>query len=350
MDNSAKLPFLKVSGTHYEIGRKIGAHFRQSIQQVFSTDKRITQLLHWDKINPNRVTKAEELTQQHFPYYLEEIRGIAQGADLLYRDVLTLNFMHLPPVVHDDCSTLMFCEKNHIILGHNEDHILGLGRAAYLVQCNYTTSDVSLFSFCYPGCIPGLSFGFNNHGIVVACNYAPDPNLIVGIPRLILGRWVLEAPSITEAIARAQAYPPRAGGVTYNIASVRDKTAVVLETTGTHGNVQFVKDRFFHTNHYLAHQFSHIPIPPQSQSSTLQRYTRGMQLLPNAQKSVVEALRIMQDPEIFLDPYTFPSGNTFYSICTAIFEIGKGVVLKIYARGQYRETPFCISLTDLQTN
>ena len=183
----------------------------------------------------------------------------------------------------------------------------------------------------------------------MTCNYAPDPDLRIGIPRLILGRWVLEATSLTEAITRAQAYPPRAGGVTYNIASMKERTAVVLETTGTQGNVQFVNDRFFHTNHYVAPQFSHIPIPPPSQSSTLQRYTRGMQLLPKAQKSGAEVLQIMQDPNIYLAPITFPTGDTFNSICTAIFEIGKGVVLKIYVRGQNQEKVFSISLADLQS-
>ncbi|TFH29985.1 MAG: hypothetical protein E4G98_02900 [Promethearchaeota archaeon] len=349
MIRSTELPFLQVSGTNFEVGYQIGCHFRHIIQQTFSTNKRIHQLLHWDKTHPHRVTEAEKLTRQHFPQYLDEINGIAQGAHLPYRDVLTVNFMHLPPVVQDDCSTVMFCEEDHIILGHNEDHEIGLGQAAYLVQCNYTTSKVSLFSFLYPGCIPGLSFGFNNHGLVVTCNFAPDPHLLLGIPRLILGRWVLEAPFLPEAITRAQSFLPRAGGVTYNIASLNEKSGVVVETTGKEGNVRFVKDRFFHTNHYLAPEFSHIPIPPQSKSSTLQRYTRGMKLLPDAQKSVAGALSMMQDPEIFLAPFTFPSGETFYSICTAVFEIGDGISLKVYARGKYQEIPFIISLKDLQT-
>ncbi|MHA1519799.1 MAG: C45 family autoproteolytic acyltransferase/hydrolase [Promethearchaeota archaeon] len=381
MEKSVELPFLHVSGTNFEVGYQIGTYFRQIIQQTFSTDKRINQLLHWDKTQPNRVTEAEKLTRQYFPHYLEEIRGIAQGADLPYRDVLTVNFMHLPPLeqgVQDDCSTVMVCEKDHIIIGHNEDHEIGLGQAAYLVQCSYSEPKVTIFSFLYPGCIPGLSFGFNNHGLVVTCNYAPDPNLDIGIPRLILGRWVLESRSLTEAINRAQAHSQRAGGVTYNMAFVEAKSGVVLETTGKEGNVRMVaNERFFHTNHYLATQFSHIPILSPSKSSTLKRYTRGMELLrdvPNSisdsnsvsdsisnsdlvsdsvskSDSVETVLSLMQDPGIFLEPFTFPSGDTFYSICTAIFEIGigKGVSLKIYNRGKYRETPFSIYLADLQS-
>ncbi|MHA1674199.1 MAG: C45 family autoproteolytic acyltransferase/hydrolase [Promethearchaeota archaeon] len=370
MNTKSELPFLQVSGTYFEIGHQIGTHFRQAIQKTFSTDSRIKQLLHWDEIQPHRVTEAEKLTRIHFPQYLDEIRGMAEGADLPYRDVLTVNFMHLPPVVNDDCSTVILCEGDHIILAHNEDHEIGLGKAAYLVQCNYTASKVSLFSFLYPGCIPGLSFGFNSHGVVVACNYAPDPNIEIGIPRLMHGHWVLEAPTLAEAIARAQAYPPRAGGVTYNIVSMTDKAAVVLETTGKLGDVHPVKDRFFHTNHYLAQQFSHIPIPARSKSSTVKRYTRGIELLQNAQKTGKGALSLMQDPSIFLEPFTFPSGATFYSICTAIFEIetgtgikseiesgiesetesGIGISLKIYGRGHYRDIPFSISLGDLQND
>jgi len=358
MDTKSELPFLQVSGTYFEIGHQIGTHFRRAIQKTFSTDMRIKLLLRWDNVQPDRVTEAEKLTRIHFPQYLDEIRGMAEGADLPFRDVLTVNFMHLPPVMHDDCSTIILREGDNIILGHNEDHVIGLGQAAYLVQCNYSASKVSIFSFLYPGCIPGLSFGFNSHGVVVTCNYAPDPNIEIGIPRLMLGHWVLEAPTLAEAIARAQAHSPRAGGVTYNIVSMTDKAAVALETTGKLGDVHPVKDRFFHTNHYLAPQFSHIPIPARSKSSTVKRYTRGMKLLPSAQKTGEGALSLMQDPAIFLEPVTYPSGATFYSICTAIFEIGidnktksgAGISLKVYGRGHYRDIPFSISLGDLQND
>ncbi|MHA1610428.1 MAG: carcinine hydrolase/isopenicillin-N N-acyltransferase family protein [Promethearchaeota archaeon] len=168
----------------------------------------------------------------------------------------------------------------------------------------------------------------------------------------------MEAPTLAEAIARAQAYPPRAGGVTYNIVSMADKAAVVLETTGKLGDVHPVKDRFFHTNHYPAQHFPHIPISARSKSSTVKRYSRGVEMLPDAQKTDKGALSLMQDPSIFLEPFTFPSGAAFYSICTAIFEIGidnktklgAGISLKVYGRGHYRDIPFSISLGDLQND
>ncbi|MHA1619204.1 MAG: hypothetical protein ACTSVZ_07970, partial [Promethearchaeota archaeon] len=79
---------------------------------------------------------------------------MAEGADLPYRDVLTVNFMHLPPVIHDDCSTVILCEG--IISFWGITKITKLGSDKQLISCNVIMRPRRYRSFrsCIQGVFP----------------------------------------------------------------------------------------------------------------------------------------------------------------------------------------------------
>ncbi|MHA1646564.1 MAG: C45 family autoproteolytic acyltransferase/hydrolase [Promethearchaeota archaeon] len=328
------LPFVKVQGNHYQIGFKIGEHFRERIHDAFNTGVRIKSILEDDKKDPSRVNKAESLSKQKFPEYIEEIKGIADGSQIPYRDILTINFMHLPPAKKvEDCSTLILKSTDEIFLVHNEDHEYGLGSHSYLVDV-HTDDGSSFISHCYPGCLPGLSFGCNQNGIAMSCNYVPDPINAIGITRVMFGRWILDAKNLNEAIQRAQGYPPRSGGVSYNLASLHEMQIVNIETTANDGAITPIEDRYFRSNHYISDKFQNIPTPDAHSGTTFSRYKRGQELLPKIQTNIAGALQLMHDEKIYREPKAYFSGQIFYSICTAVFHLKRNereIELGIYA-------------------
>ena len=142
--------------------------------------------------------------------------------------------MHLPHWAN--CSTSIFRERGgSIFIAHNEDAHPLLEKYAYFVYIVPENDDaIPFFSHCYPGVVPGMSFGFNLAGIVQTCNSLPDPIKSVGIPRMFVGRAIYEKTSnIDDAIDIINKMTPRSGGASYTIGSLPDRNIVNIETTGT---------------------------------------------------------------------------------------------------------------------
>ncbi|WP_457559351.1 C45 family autoproteolytic acyltransferase/hydolase [Candidatus Harpocratesius sp.] len=344
-------PFLTVEGSNYEIGFKVGQNFRNQINNVLQKSIRIQNLEKYDHRNPQKVKTAEKLIKNHFPQYLEEIHGISDGSGIDYQKILLINLFHL--FEHENCSTVIFKTKKvvqngvqkEILLVHNEDHNKVMCENSYYLQMKLS-EDLTIFCHTYPGCIPGYSHGMNSNGIVITCNYVPDPIGAVGIPRTVLGRWMLESKSIEQAVERAHGFSPRTGGVSYNIASLKEYRAVNVEITGNDFAVTEIEDRFFHPNHYIAPKFADISVPDSSVSTTKRRWDRSKILLPNTEKSLDGALNILWDDQIFITPTQIPNKGTHLTYNTIFFQVNSKISTRIYTnRREKREyDEFCLDL------
>ena len=365
MEDITSLPFLKVSGTYQKIGYQIGQKFKKRIRKAFEESIFLQQRLKWDEKDPYRVDHAEFITKKRFPNYMQEIQGLAEGAEMDYRKILVANFMHLPEV--PDCSTILLKyihdtaknesnidsqiedmkEKNLII--HNEDHEWRFGHHSYLVHINYPDGN-QIFSHCYPGVIPGVSFGFNSYGVAITCNYVPDPNPKIGVPRTIIGRWILDANCLEVARSRAIEIIPRAGGVNYNITSVKSKKIVNIETTADDHCITNVDTRLFHANHYSSQKFKHFPILDDFGIRSVARYNRGQELLTKTGENLskVNALEIMWDPLIHMNPETQLSDVKGFTICTSVFTLEDTLNMELYKKPNIITPFFKYSMEDFE--
>ncbi|MFW9991664.1 MAG: C45 family autoproteolytic acyltransferase/hydrolase [Candidatus Odinarchaeota archaeon] len=338
-------PLLEVSGTHYEIGTQIGRKFKEKIHKGFTESRGVKQLLEWDRLKPERLDKVEQLGKKYFPRYMDEITGIADGSGMDYRKVLAVNFMHVPFVERKDkvstldemaeenCSTAIFRFPDHKMVCHNEDLDPVLGKYSYFLH--YKLADGSSFlAFAYCGCIPGLSFGFNSYGIVKTCNSLSDPYKKMGIPRILFGRSILEAKSLSEAVTRTQQHSPRSGGASYNLVSLHDDQAVNVETTSISAAITPITGRYFRTNHYISDRLKKH-LPPDDYGFTVERYVAGLELLPRVEKSEQGILKILLDPRVFIDPEK--TKGRLATVCTAIFKISKTIDLRVYLPGTENE-------------
>ena len=345
MTNKVFLPILRVGGTNYDIGFEIGRKFKDRIKKAFTQSVIYNYLIEIDRLKPEWFDYLHEHSKKYFPQYLTEISGIAEGADLDYRDIALINFRGSFP--EKGCSTVIFKQQDKIILAHNEDHETVLGELAYLLIVELQ-NETSFLAYTYPGCLPGFSFSFNSHGIVMSTNAMPDPDVQIGVPRHLLDRSMLEANNIEDALQRAL-IPQRSGAFSYNLVSMKERRVINLETTSKKHHATEIQDRYFHSNHYISNELKGLPIPP---GTTQIRYERGVELISNtSQKSSKEALKIISDDMIFLPRQKrvrTQYGNYYGgTLCTALFKIAEDTILQLYPPKQHKEKFIQFSLSDI---
>jgi hypothetical protein len=337
MVSSFPLEILRVSGSNYEMGSKIGNHFKAKISDFIKSSESFNEARKI--MDTSKYEKVLELANRRFPQYMDEIRGISEGSGVDYEDLVLLNFKYEIPRLF--CSTIISKLGDDIILGHNEDGERVNEENAFLLIAN-PLGGSPFFAYCYPGMIPGNAFSFNSHGVVMTGNYMPTPDPRIGVPRHLIDRFMLEAATIDAALERAL-LPQRASGFSYNIVSLREKRAINLETTSQRYHVSEVNDRFFHTNHYVSAGLGDIGQTIKASSRV--RYGQGVEMMTKlgevTEKNILEILFSTANT-----PYSiYASGGpgSSWTLCTAIFEVSDDVILKICARKERNCDPITFS-------
>jgi len=61
------IPFLRVSGTNYEIGFQIGQRFKDRIKNTLDNLLEFKKNKEWDEKNPERISKTKKISEKYFP-------------------------------------------------------------------------------------------------------------------------------------------------------------------------------------------------------------------------------------------------------------------------------------------
>jgi len=269
--NPKAFDYLEVKGSYKEIGLQIGKRLQSAIHRIL--DER------YDWINNlmNISTSAEgsiysnqllKIATNIYPQYIQEIEGMAEGADIDFHKmwVMTIkneltSFSNLESVAirEPGCSTIFYQDENKTWLFHNED-----GDKVYhnrmLVLKAVPPSGVSFITLVYPGIIAGVGPSINNRGICETTNYIGCKKPYKGIPRYFLGRAVLEAKNLAEAL-QITTSEPRAYPWHHNIIALNSNIYASVETLpdGTI-EVNYPGDGvYIHTNHTLGKKTQNYP-------------------------------------------------------------------------------------------
>ena len=318
------LQVLRVSGSPYELGLQIGRHFRDNIVAAIEESPRLKSLREWAAAKPAELDCFQSVADKRFPDYVAEIKGIADGCGVNYRDIALMNLMFGYPA---GCSTVIAKHQGKIILGHNEDSSKEAYENSFLLLVK-PEEGLAFFSFCYPGLSPGSAFSFNSAGLVLTCNGMPTPDPRPGVPRHLTDRHALQAGSIDEALAASLA-ERRACGFSHNL--VCGERAVNLETTAQRHCVTETTSRFMHTNHYVSPGLGDIE--QHLSGSTVARYEQGITRLDDMADATPEAVLETLSSRENAPNSIFADGESggVYTICTALFEISRDAVsLKVY--------------------
>ena len=121
------IPLVRVSGTHREMGRQIGEARRENVRRSVDNARKLLAdayeelELTWDGAQI-QARKYLPFAQERYPQYVEEMSGIAEGANLPFEEISVLNAME---AVTMDALHLISCTSMAVNDAHTADgHIL----------------------------------------------------------------------------------------------------------------------------------------------------------------------------------------------------------------------------------
>jgi isopenicillin-N N-acyltransferase-like protein len=252
------VPIIDASGSHFQIGVTIGRALPDRIAgMVHNYQTLFTQLPNFKLTWTQAIFQARKylpFIEEVFPQYLDELRGMAEGSDVPFDDVLVCNcFEELTDdMLFERCTTVAFAPDHthdqHVLIGHNEDWLPIDREWQYVVRVR-PDDEVPFIAAVYGGLLPNV--GFNAAGVAQCINSVYPDDVRLGTPRLFIGRHVLTAPRLGLALERAL-HPRRAAG--YNHVLADDSGELYnLETTATKFDLLYAHDGCLtHANNYLS--------------------------------------------------------------------------------------------------
>jgi len=248
-------PFIDVSGTHREIGRKIGGAMRDSILgHLRHTGDYRGGIEFLEGSGGEAVDRMFSHARDAFPHLVEELEGMAEALEISPMNLFAFNCRSEVKILKDPpgCSTIAIKRGGSAVLVHNEDGSdLNVGRM--FVARVTPPSGVTFLAFVYPGLLPGNGPGLNSRGIVQTTNYIQPRQVADGIPRYFISRAMLEAKDLDDAVSIATT-GPRAFSFHHNLMSLEEARILSVETAawpGPNHDIVEIEGFYIHTNHFL---------------------------------------------------------------------------------------------------
>ena len=295
-------PIVRVGGSHYEIGQQIG---KSRTQQIHHSIKNARYLIEetYDSLELTwegaqiQAQKYMPFAQERYPQYVDEIKGIADGADVPFEELAVINAME---AVTMDALHLAKCSSfavngditsdEHVLVAHNEDWTPEDEDDLFLVHA--TPEDEPAFlAMTYGGLLPNI--GFNAAGIAQCLDtvYPTDPR--IGIPRVIVSRAILGARNLVEAV-RFVLVPHRAAGYNHMLVHESGEMFSVEVSARKFAIIPGLEGYLAHTNHYLDEKMRAIESEPDELIVTRLRYFRILRLLQNNKSHSIKTLQAIQ--------------------------------------------------------
>jgi isopenicillin-N N-acyltransferase-like protein len=292
------IPIIEVKGKPRERGRQQGEGARPQILRALALYREILpqeMKMTWEE-GLREARKFLPYSEETLPHFVEELRGIAEGANVSFEDVWTLNCYEGLAYSQQEvwgCTSVAVCNDHtadgHVLLAHNEDWNSVDRDNVYLVHAT-PTDKPAFIGMTYGPLL--VNIGLNAEGIGVGIDSVYHTDARVGGPRVLCSRAVLNARTIGEAI-RACVPKLRAGGYGYLLADSNGELYSV-EASATTQDILYGEEGWLaHTNHYLSPKMQALEEPGTYAGSHV-RLNRARRLL-QAQlgKVTVESLQAL---------------------------------------------------------
>lgn len=250
-------PFYRFTGSHHEIGQQYGESCREMIHR--HRDAALERLQRKNGLTAEEVSQRtlwyRPYVREVAPFFLEEIAGLAQGADITEAEAWLLQLRAEVAVVeHDEAGDE--CTSFAIEPGATSDGVGLVGQNADLpafyreiaVVAEMQFDDLPHILMLLPA--GQLSYlGINNAGLGVSANFLTCNGWRVGVPRYFFSRLALtqrsadDAATLIEGLHRASSR---------NLIMMDgDGTALNLETSVTESARIHAENAIIaHANHY----------------------------------------------------------------------------------------------------
>lgn len=319
MSIDRRLGYIELDGAPYEIGVGLG-QFGRAAAHLHLLDSHAWASVMTFRGDP-RVAAMRQLVEDRFASHWSEIKGLARGLNLPLDDVFLWNCRgEVWAMAPDGCTTVQLPGEMPII-AHNEDGFPGFRGHCALAQIRPTGAR-AFTGFVYPASIPGHTFAVTDTGLVQTVNNIRSRAEGVGIPRMVLGRALLDCASLDDAVRLLQA-APRAGGFHITLAQRADSRILGIEFIHSQCSVATIERPQCHSNHLVHDGMSDHP--QVITDSSLSRQRRGDQMITAAVAGKFDPLTILWDrgasalPIYRADQDDPDEENT---LATAVFHVG----------------------------
>lgn len=319
MSTEGRLGFIEIAGTPHDVGVQLG-RFGQAI-----THRHLLATSAWASVAAFRddpgVAAMRQLVEARFPAYWAELQGLATGLDLPFDEVFLWNCRgDLWALAPDGCTTVQIPGSEPVV-GHNEDGDPGLRGHCALAHVR-PSAGRAFTSFVYPASIPGHTFAANEAGLVQTVNNIRARDAGAGLPRMVLGRAILDCGSLDEAV-RLLETSERAGAFHMTLAQQGDPRLMSVEFTHRTCSAVTVDDVRCHANHLIHPGL--LGEPQVITGSSLSRQQRGEAIIARAERPTIDPLAVLWDrsvqalPVLRLQPDDPDHENT---LATVLFHVG----------------------------
>ncbi len=267
-------PHVRVEGGHRERGRQYGEQARDRVRRsIEAYDEVFSHYAgwRWDDVR-NEVRRYVEPIQSFDARYLEEIRGIAEGAGVAFEDVLGINVRTEVMFAAkarkaeaearrvDGCSAFAVLpeasDSGHTLMGQNWDWLLHSLDTVVVLEATQDEGP-DFVTIVEAGLL--AKTGMNSSGIGLTTNalITDQDEGVPGIPYHLVLRAMLDAENMSDAYAAVQRRF-RSSSANYLVAS-DDGIAVDIEAAPGDFERLFLGfptgDVLLHTNHFVSPAF-----------------------------------------------------------------------------------------------
>ncbi|WP_104204032.1 C45 family autoproteolytic acyltransferase/hydolase [Billgrantia saliphila] len=302
-------------GDPFSLGVAAGRYGRRAVHAKLlgSTQWQIAT----DKKHDAALARLLAATKRLHPALLEELRGLAEGLELPFREVFAWNCRgDLLASTDDGCTTVQL-PGAPACLAHNEDGLPEFDGDMFLARL-IPDREPALMACCYPGSLPGHTFALTRHGIVQTVNNLRLTAVRPEIPRMVLSRALLGQPTIEAALALLRE-APASGGFHFSLAQPGDTYIHSIEIGAGEISHRALTRPALHANHALHHRWgrNHQIVTP----SSCARQRRGDALLAAGEHDPLTILGDSGDgglPILRREPDDPDDENT---LATAVFHL-----------------------------
>lgn len=234
---------------NFDLGKIMGKNFEAQSKLALETENKNPEEF---KLKIARAKKYLDFNQKYFPQYVEELRGYAEGAQMDFFDLYTLSledevaqdYLEARPP-SEKCTT--FITNGGKTFAHNEDWDKGSEEKISIVR--KTINDLSILELYYANTLGGNSVSINSNGFVIGINSMVSNDVVMGVSKNFVARWLSETRGPDSDIAKLKTLP-RSQGHNTNI----------LGQNGRIWNIEYTSHNiiasnpaspFVHSNHYL---------------------------------------------------------------------------------------------------
>lgn len=312
-----ELGLVRASGQPHDIGLALGRAGRVAVHE------RLLALDYWRAVTDSRhqplVAALAERTQARFPAIHAELQGLAEGLGLPFLQVMAWNCRgDLMSNVPDGCTTVQLPGAVPVI-AHNEDGLPELRGSCFIADISGANGN-GFVACCYPGSLPGHTFAVTTSGIAQAVNNLRLRDVHPEIPRMVLGRAILECRTVAEALALLSG-ENRCGGFHFTLAQSGEGILHSVEFGGGGFSHRQITRPSAHANHAL-----HLPLAQMTTRSSADRQRRADLLLAAGETAPLRILRDAGGPGLPIHRSQSDDPDHENTLATAVISVERGAI------------------------